>query len=199
MVDQKTLEVFFDFSSPYGFLATLMAPSLAKQIGRQLVFRPYLMGAAMKVTGTPTLVSVPLKRDYVWKDLARTAKQFDVRLTMPQGFPFHSIAVSRCFYALEAQDPALAERFAIAAAAKAWVGGKNLTEVQVLAELAAEVGADPQWLAERIQEQEIKDRLRAETDGAIERGFWGSPHFVVDSTDAYWGCDKRWEIAQTYS
>ena len=59
MSDQTTLEYYFDFSSPYGYLGTLFVEQLAQDIGRELVWKPYLMGAAMKITGLPTLNKIP--------------------------------------------------------------------------------------------------------------------------------------------
>ncbi len=49
----KKLEFYFDFSSSYGYLATLFVEDLARDIDRELIWRPYLMGAAMKITGIP--------------------------------------------------------------------------------------------------------------------------------------------------
>ena len=86
MSDQKTLEYYFDFSSPYGYLGTLFVEQLAQDIGRELVWKPYLMGAAMKITGLPTLNKIPLKSDYMWVDLKRYSDQFNVTMRTPNGF-----------------------------------------------------------------------------------------------------------------
>ena len=198
MSDPKTLEYYFDFSSPYGYLGTLFVEQLAQDIGRELVWKPYLMGAAMKITGLPTLNKIPLKSDYMWVDLKRYSDQFNVTMRTPNGFPFMSVAACRAHYALLAKDLALAGRWCVAAAKAAWEGGQDLSDMNILAGVASSLGIDPAELGVMIQEQMVKDRLRMETEGAIERGLWGSPHFIVDGKDMFWGCDKRYEIKAIY-
>lgn len=182
----KTIDFYFDFSSPYGYFGSLFV----EELGVETTWRPYLMGAAMKETGIPALVEIPYKRDYAALDIMRTARLHGVAFSMPSYFPFMSVKVCRAFYAIEeAQGQAAAKAFAAKVMAAVWGKGPNMTETEAILSLS-----DMADLGDAMAAQEIKDRLRAETEAAMKRGCWGSPHFFINEGEAsehFWGCDKR--------
>ncbi len=187
---QQTIDFYFDFSSPYAYFASLFVDDL----GVETRWVPYLMGVAMKETGLPALIEIPYKRDYALRDIQRTARLYDVAFSIPDYFPFSSVAVCRAFYALEqSQGHAVAKAFAAKAMVAAWSGGGiDLRDPSVLANLSGV--AD---LAHALQDQTIKDKLRDVTAHAMARGCWGSPHFFVNSgetSEHFWGCDTRWQV-----
>jgi len=77
------LRFHFDFSSPYGYLASQRIESLAARHGRAVEWRPVLLGAAFKIAGTQPLTSIPLKGDYARRDLPRTARFHGIEFRMP--------------------------------------------------------------------------------------------------------------------
>ena len=100
----QKLEFIFDFSSPYGYLGATVTDQITADFPElEIVWRPYLMGAAMKQTGIPALVEIPIKSRYVARDMIRSAERLGVPLTMRGNFPFKSVAVCRAFYAIEAE------------------------------------------------------------------------------------------------
>ena len=185
----RTIDFYFDFSSPYAYFGSLFVNDL----GLPTTWRPYLMGAALKVTGQQILAEVPIKRDYAAIDIARTARLYETTFEMPSYFPFMSVAVCRAFYAIEAaQGQAVAQVFAMKAMRAVWTGGPDISDKSAILTLA-----DKAYLADAIESQEIKDRLKIETNAAIQRGCWGSPHFFINAgggSEHFWGCDKRWQI-----
>lgn len=187
----KTIDFYFDFSSPYAYFGSLFVNDL----GAETTWRPYLMGAAMKQTGLPALVEIPIKRDYAALDIKRTARLYEVDFSMPSYFPFMSVKVCRAFYAIEeAEGQPAAQAFAAEAMKAVWSKGPNMSDGEAILALA-----DRPYLAEAMVTQDIKDRLRTETEAAMARGCWGSPHFFVgegDTAEHFWGCDKRWQIQQ---
>ncbi|MEC9078659.1 MAG: DsbA family protein, partial [Pseudomonadota bacterium] len=62
------VEFFFDFASPYGYLASERIEGIASRHGRSVLWRPFLVGAAMKVSERKPLVSIPLIGDYAVHD-----------------------------------------------------------------------------------------------------------------------------------
>ena len=68
------IDFYFDFSSPYGYLASHKIESLAGKYGRGVTWRPMLLGAAFKATGSGPLPSIPLKGDYAKRDFLRSAR-----------------------------------------------------------------------------------------------------------------------------
>ena len=66
------LDFYFDFSSPYGYIASHKIDALAARHGREVEWRPILLGAVMKITGGQPLPNVPLKGHYARLDFVRS-------------------------------------------------------------------------------------------------------------------------------
>ena len=179
------IEFYFDFASPYGFLAAMQIDRIA----RPIVWRPFLLGAVYKKFGQSPLEH-PLKRDYVIKvDAPRMARRLGLTLKVPHGFPEHSLPSSRAFYWIEGQDPVKAVAFAKAAYRKYWLEGRATSDPDAAAEAGATVGFKPDVLLAGMQETGVKDRLMQENENAIAKGVFGSPFFIADG-EPFWGSDR---------
>ena len=187
------IEFYFDFSSPYGYLAAECIDDVAARHGREVAWRPYLMGVAMKVTGSSPLVDRPLLGAYSRHDMVRSARRLKVPLSFPEPFPIPTIAACRAVYWTERTDAEGAKPLAKALYRAYFAGGRNISEAGVVADVAAESGADRDALLAGIQEQAIKDRLKEVTNDAVERGIFGSPFFMVDG-EPFWGHDRMDEV-----
>ena len=102
------IDFYFDFSSPYGYLAAEQIDDLAAKHGREVAWRPILLGAVFPQTGSQPLLNIPLKGDYARRDIERSARLLGISFQIPPGFPFMSVAACRAFYWLHDQDPAKA-------------------------------------------------------------------------------------------
>ncbi len=194
------IEFFFDFASPYAYLASTQIDALAERHGRKALWRPMMLGAALKVSGGQPLARIPLKGDYMWHDVPRFVRLLGVPIARPDPMPMNALVPARGFYWLEATHPHRAHEFAAAVFAAHWGTGRDLASVEACAELAASLGIDPVALADGVQQQAVKDRLRAATDEAIARGVFGAPFFFVDG-EPFWGADRlaqvdRWLAAR---
>ena len=109
------IDFYFDFASPYGYIASTQIDEIAARHGRTVAWRPILLGVVFKTTGMGPLPSVPLKGAYSLRDFARSARLLGIPFQMPKVFPFNAVAPSRAFYWLRDRDPGLARRFAQAA------------------------------------------------------------------------------------
>lgn len=183
------IEFYFDFSSPYGFIASTLIDAVADRHGRAIVWRPFLIGAVYKEYGGVPLEH-PLKRDYMLKDFMR-AGRFNGLADMryPGDFPAHSVPPSRVFYWIEGTDPAAAADYARAAYRRFWIDGKGTSDAEAAVAVAEELGHDGAAVREGMQQNAVKDRLRDETAGAIERGVFGSPFMIADG-EPFWGSDR---------
>ncbi|HEV3007711.1 MAG TPA: DsbA family protein, partial [Burkholderiales bacterium] len=92
------IDFYFDFSSPYGYLAASKIEALAAKYGRPVKWRPMLLGVAFKATGSVPLPSIPLKGDYAKRDFLRSARFHDVAFRLPEPFPIPTVAACRAFY-----------------------------------------------------------------------------------------------------
>ena len=189
------LEFYFDFSSPYGFLAALRIDEVAARHGRSVAWKPILLGAVFKVSGQQPLLGIPMKGDYARHDLLRFARLWGASLAMPPVFPFSSVAASRLFYWLADAHPGRAVPFAKAAFSAAWEQRRDLGSPETVVEVAAALGVDPAAARACLAAPEVKERLRVAVYAAIAAGVFGSPYVVVDG-EGFWGADRLWQVEE---
>jgi 2-hydroxychromene-2-carboxylate isomerase len=183
------IEFFFDFSSPYGYLASNGIGALAARHGRAVDWRPMLLGVVFKQTGMAPLTQIPIKGDYSRRDFERSARFHDVPFRMPAVFPISSQAPARITLFAKAQDPALGSMVARALYAAYFVDGLDISTADVAAEVAAKAGMDRAAARASVDDPAIKDALRREVDAAIKAGVFGSPFMIVDG-EPFWGLDR---------
>ncbi len=185
------IDFYFDFASPYGYLASLEIDALAARHGRTVAWRPILLGAVFKVTGALPLTETPLKGAYLRRDVPRLARLRKVPLTFPDTMPMSALAASRAVYSLMIadDDPARGKALAAAVFHAHWGEGRDMGSADAVASLAEPLGLDRAALAAACTDPAAKTRLRTETDQAIDRGVFGSPFFFVDD-EPFWGVDR---------
>jgi 2-hydroxychromene-2-carboxylate isomerase len=183
----RTLDLYWDFSSPFAYLGATQAEALAARTGATLSWRPMLLGAVFKAIGqeqAPILSWGQAKRAYYFKDLERWAELYGVPFGFPTRFPMLTLKALRAYLALpEDRRGAFRERTFRAY----WGEDRDIADEAVLAELA---GEDPSALAARIQSPEIKKELVDATQSAIDRGVFGAPTWIVDGRELFWGQDR---------
>jgi 2-hydroxychromene-2-carboxylate isomerase len=175
------LDFYFDFSSPYGYLASCKIEALATKHGRTVKWRPMLLGAAFKATGSGPLPSIPLKGDYSKRDFLRSARFHDVQFRLPDQFPVSTVSACRAFYATPAEKQVPLAKALFRAY---FVDNVNISEADNVLKVAASVGLKPD-----LNDQAVKDKTRAEVDAALAKGVFGSPYILVDG-EPFWGVDR---------
>lgn len=183
------IEFYFDFSSPYGYFASTQIEALAAKHGREAVWRPYLMGAALKAMNTQPIVEFPLKGDYARHDMERTARWFGVPFRPPQPFPVGTVGATRAFYWADAKDPRRAKELAMALYKAYFVAGIDISDAERVVEVCVGAGHPADEVRAGMSDPAVKERVRTVTDDALARGIFGSPFFVVDG-EAFWGTDR---------
>ena len=176
------IDFYFDFSSPYGYLASKKIEALAAKHGRTVKWRPMLLGAAFKATGAAPLPSIPLKGDYAKRDFLRSARFHDVQFRLPDPFPISTVAACRAFYSLEPEQGQV--KLAKALFQAYFVDNVNIGEAENVLKIAGGIGLKPD-----VNDQAVKDRTRAEVEAALAKGVFGSPYIVIDG-EPFWGMDR---------
>ncbi len=190
MSDTKTpLEFYFDFSSPYGYLAAEKIDELAAKFGRKVKWRPVLLGVIFKSTGAAPLTTVPIKGDYSKLDFVRSARFMGLPYNPPSRFPLPTQVAARAYYWLHDRDCAQARSFAKAIYRALFVDDRDISDMNVVLDIAIDVGADRTAVAEAVESAEIKDRLKNEVASALEKGVFGSPYIVCDG-EPFFGADR---------
>ncbi|MFQ5937613.1 MAG: 2-hydroxychromene-2-carboxylate isomerase [Acidiferrobacterales bacterium] len=185
----KPIDFYFDFSSPYGYIASHRIDAIAAKYDRTVAWRPYLLGAVFKVDGRGPLPGQPLVGDYALRDIARSARLYGVPFNMPARLPISGVNPSRAFYWLHDQDPQQAKALARALYAAFFVDGRDISEPEQIGDVAASMDIDRAAAIAALQDEKVKQRLREETEAAIARGAFGSPFVFVDD-EPFWGNDR---------
>lgn len=190
------IDFYFDFSSPYSYLAAQEIDKLASAHGRSVEWRPMLLGALFKTTGGVPLVDVPLKGAYAIHDFKRSARYSGVPFRMPSAFPISTVNSARATLWVKAQTPARTADFVRAVFKAYFVDDRNINDVDQLAAIASEIGLDAEALRAAVADPAIKDALRVANEDAVAHGVCGAPFILVDN-EPFWGNDrlpqlKRW-------
>lgn len=189
----KTIDFYFDYSSPYGFLASERIESIATETNHTVVWRPILLGAVFKVTGQKPLTEAPLKGEYSIMDFTRSAREQKLNYSHPEKFPIGAVAACRATLWLreneDASLQAMTANFTHEVYRAYFVDNKDITNPEIIAEIAASMGIDVPTMASALTEQSIKDLLRKEVESAIANGVFGSPIMIVDG-EKFWGNDR---------
>jgi 2-hydroxychromene-2-carboxylate isomerase len=183
------LEFYFDFTSPYSYLASEKIDALAARFGRKVKWRPILLGAIFKTTGAAPLISVPLKGDYSRRDFARSARFMGLPAMLPEKFPLATQAAARAYYWLHENDCALARRFAQSVFRAIFVDGRDASSPEVLLDLATRLGIDSVACAAAMNDEKYKQRLKDEVDRALAKGVFGGPMIFCDG-EPFMGADR---------
>jgi len=183
------IEFWFDFSSGYGYLAAQEIEALGERVKRPILWRPYMLGTAFKVTGMRGLSSTPLKGDYARHDWARAARKMGVPFAPPKDHPKIALAATRAFYWIEANRPGEEKRFAREVFGQYYSGKLDTSDADAVAALAGSLGLETAKVRTGLEAAEIKERARAISESAVQRGIFGSPFFVVDG-EPFWGWDR---------
>ena len=185
----QPLQFHFDFSSPYGYLASERIEALAARHQRSVEWRPMLLGAVFKVTGTQPLTFIPLKGDYTRRDLPRTARYHGIAFRMPSKFPIPTQAAARLVVWQRGLDAARCAPLVNALYRAYFVDDRDISDPDVAASVAAEAGSDRSAARAAIDDTAIKDALKRDVDAAIAAGVFGSPLVIVDG-EPFWGLDR---------
>lgn len=187
------IEFYFDFSSPYGYIASTQIDDLAAKYGREADWRPYLVGTAMKATGHQPLFNTPMLHEYVVVDVPRFARLANVPFQLPASFPLVASAASRAYYWLQAQDASTAKRFAKRTYHAFFGEGRDISRTDELRAIADDCGVDGARLAGATREQAVKELFREKNDAALAKGVFGSPFVLVDG-EPFWGADRLYQV-----
>ncbi len=183
------IDFYFDFSSPYGYLAAQKIGEMAKLYDRAVDWKPVLLGVIFKTTGAQPLLDIPIKGAYARRDMERMARMMGVPITMPEVMPFPSISAARAVYWAKDQDGDQAVALAKALYDEAFGQGGDIRDADSVLRVAGGVGIDPAVLGAALGDAAVKERLKTEIEAAMRAGVCGSPFFVVDG-EPFWGADR---------
>jgi 2-hydroxychromene-2-carboxylate isomerase len=187
-----TLEFFFDCSSPWTYLAFTRVHDIVARAKAEIVWKPILVGGVFNAVNKDVYERRanpdPRKASYSGKDLQDWAKLAGIRIAWPPVFPVRATLVMRAV--LAAQEKGEVVAFSKKAFETYWGDLKDVSQPPIVAGIAEACGLDGNAILARTEDDDIKARLRANTDEVIARGGFGSPTMFVDGVDMYFGNDR---------
>jgi len=183
----QQVEFFFDYGSPFSYLADTQLAPLAQRTGATIVYRPMLLGAVLKETGNASPMTVPAKGRYMGMELQRWAKHYSVPFAANRFFPINTMKLMRGAVAAQ-QAGCFAEYHRVIYPAF-WRESANLGDQDVIRSVLTKAGLNGDLILTRIEEPSVKEQLRLNTDEAVRRGVFGAPTFFVGE-EMFWGNDR---------
>ncbi|MFM0720184.1 2-hydroxychromene-2-carboxylate isomerase [Paraburkholderia strydomiana] len=183
------VEFWFDFGSNYSYLSVMRIEALAAAHGVRIQWRPFLLGPVFRdlgFTNSPFVLQKE-KGAYVWKDMERQCRKYDIPFVRPSTFPRAAL---------------LAMRVALLGADQQWMAGycrkimqlnfaddRDIGSTEVVSDALAELGLPARQIIADSQSDANKLRLREQTETAAARGIFGAPTFFVGN-EMFWGNDR---------
>ncbi|MDG4721261.1 MULTISPECIES: 2-hydroxychromene-2-carboxylate isomerase [Thalassospira] len=189
---------YFDFSSPYGYLAAERMEEFESRVGVTVIWRPFMIGAAFKHTGQTPLLSQPIRGKYFRHDMERCARLQGTPFNIPENFPYSALVPTRAFYWLDSRSPALARRFAKDIYRGYFADGLDMANPENVFAAATRHSINPGEMRLAVESQRWKDRTREVTDEAIALGAFGSPFFFYED-EPFFGNDRLDQLEQWIS
>jgi 2-hydroxychromene-2-carboxylate isomerase len=186
-MNRTPLRFFFDYVSPYSYLAWTQLPALAARHGRSVELVPVLLAGMLNALGTTGPAEVPAKRFYIYKHTRRIAHELGVPFVMPASHPFNPLLALRVTVAV--QDEEARRRLVSALYAAVWAGGGGLVEPERVSAVVASVGLDVQALLAAAQTPAVKEQVRRNTEELLALGGFGVPSLVADG-EFFFGVDS---------
>lgn len=191
------IDFYFDFSSPYSYIANEWVDALAARHGRTVRRHAILLGVAFAAAELRSPVAYPIKRDYVLRDFARSARFEGLPYAQPDVFPVASQLAARIFWwQLAVAGEAAGAHWARSAFRAYFTRGSLLSDMAVLRGVAQDAGLDADAAEAASNHPEYKDALRRANAQALAAGVFGAPYFVVDG-EPFWGNDRKAQIERT--
>ena len=186
----KSFEFYFDFGSPYTFLAHKEIRKIEKENSIKIKYMPILLGDLLKSVGVKPNTDIPIKAKYMIKDCKLWADKKIIVFKFNNYFPIVTLNLLRCV--LVAEKKGFAQNFINKVFDAIWEDGLNLNDNIIVEKLLKNIGINPKTFLMESVDNKIKDELKKRTDEAYKKGIYGSPSFIVNNK-IFW-CQDRLEF-----
>ncbi|HUR40499.1 MAG TPA: 2-hydroxychromene-2-carboxylate isomerase [Verrucomicrobiae bacterium] len=192
----ERLYFFFDYISHNAYLAWHALPALARKHGLVVTPVPVLFGAMLSHYKQVGPAEVPAKSAWMLRNVLRKAKERGIPIAPPASHPFNPLVTLRatCADMTDAQRSALVDRLFRAV----WAESRPVTDAAAVRPLLAEVGLDADAILQQVQGEPVKQRLRENTQAALDLGAFGVPTMKVRD-ELFWGYDDLEYLDQVLS
>ena len=183
----KPLEFYFDFISPYSFLAHKQIRKIENEEGIKIIYKPVLLGGLHNLHGIKAPAFIPAKAKHMVRDCKLIAEKNNIRFKFNSYFPIRSLNLMRGV--LVAEEDNIKKYYINNIFNTIWQDGLNMNDTVVIQKILQNININPKTFSLRTSSSLIKDLLRKKTNEAYEKGVFGAPTFVVNNK-IFWGQDR---------
>lgn len=185
----KSFEFYFDFASPYSFLAHKQIGKIEKENSIKMKYMPIFLGDLLNLAGIKANVDIPIKAKYMIKDCKLWAEKYNITFKFNNYFPIKTLNLMRCILVAEKKDKDFAQIFITKIFDAIWKDGINLNDNTIVEKLLQNLDLNPKTFLMEAIEPKIKDELKKRTDDAYQKGIFGAPSFIINNK-VFWGQDR---------
>ena len=183
----KSFEFYFDFASPYSFLAHKQIGKIEKENSIKMKYMPIFLGDLLNLAGIKANIDIPIKAKYMIKDCKLWAEKYNITFKFNNYFPIKTLNLMRCTLVAEKKD--FAQIFITKIFDAIWKDGINLNDNTIVEKLLQNLDLNPKNFLMEAIEPKIKDELKKRTDDAYQKGIFGAPSFIINNK-VFWGQDR---------
>jgi 2-hydroxychromene-2-carboxylate isomerase len=186
---QPSLVFWFEFASPYSYLAAFRIEAAAKAASIDHVWQPFLLAPIFAHRGfADSPFNLDTRRgDYMWRDIERLCARDDIGWRRPAVFPRSGLLAARVATAVMSEPWGRA--FCRAVFRANFAEDRDITAAATIGEILRELGQQPDVILARAAAPDTKEALRVATADAEALGVFGAPTFQVGS-ELFWGQDR---------
>ena len=183
----KPFEFYFDFVSPYSFLAHKEIRKIEKSNEVKIKYMPILLGGLHNLAGIKAPGFIPIKAKYMIKDCKLWAEKYNIAFKFNNYFPIKTLDLMRCV--LVAEKKGFLQNFINKVFDSIWKDGLNLNDHIIVEKLLKNLDINPKTFLMESADSKIKDELKRRTDDAFKKGIFGAPSFIINNK-VFWGQDR---------
>ena len=183
----KPFDFYFDFVSPYSFLAHKVIRKIEKKEGIKIKYKPILVGGLHNLHGIKAPAFIPAKAKHMIRDCKLIAMKYGVKFKFNSYFPIRSLNLMRGVFVAEEDN--IKSHYIDNIFNTIWQDGLNMNDQIIIEKVLKNLNVNPKTFILRSTSSLIKDSLRKKTNDAFEKGIFGAPTFVVNNK-IFWGQDR---------
>mgnify|MGYP001274602423 CR=1 FL=1 len=180
------VDFFYDFSSPYTFIAHKRIKEIKKNTNIDFLYKPMLLGGLHKLAGITANAFIGHKNDFMIQDCIMVSKKLGINFYFNDKFPINSLYLMRGTLVLEEN---LLEKYIDIFFESYWQLNLDLSDRKIFEKKLNEIGVDINKFFKDIENQSIKDKLKEITNEAFTKKIFGAPSFIHKDI-VYWGQDR---------
>ena len=183
----KPFDFYFDFVSPYSFLAHRQIRKIEKREGIKIRYKPILVGGLHNLHGIKAPAFIPAKAKHMIRDCKLIAAKNGVKFKFNSYFPIRSLNLMRGVFVAEEDN--IKSYYIDSIFNTIWQDGLNMNDQVIIEKVLKNLNVNPKTFILRSTSSLIKDSLRKKTNEAYEKGIFGAPSFLVNNK-IFWGQDR---------